>query len=214
MKGRMQSWWFMGAVIAGAVVLAVTVEYITRNVSDLPVYGPKTVIDGEEQDHVLPSFELIAQDGGGFSSEALAGKVCVVNFFFTSCPSICPRMMRHTQSVYELYRNDPQVVFVSFTVDPKRDDAERLARYADGLNAHVGQWKFLTGEKKTIYHIARHGVFLSTMEGNGGEHDFIHSENLVLLDGAGRIRGYYNGLDPKMPDQLTVDIAKLKKHKS
>jgi protein SCO1/2 len=149
-----------------------------------------------------------------FSSEVLKNKVVVTNFFFTSCPSVCPRMMRNLQSVHELYRDDKEVALVSITVDPKRDTPERLRKYAQALHAETERWRFLTGEKKQIYPLARHGYFISAADGGSSEHDFIHSENLVLIDRVGRIRGYYNGLDEKAVDQLVNDILKLKKERS
>lgn len=213
MKKHVRSGVFVGAVFLLAAGLAVGYEYIERG-SPLPVYGPQTGSGAAASDHVIPRFTSVSQDGGTFSSEILNGRITVVNFFFTSCPSVCPRMMRNLQSVFELYRNDPQVMFVSLTVDPKRDDPARLKRYAESLNADTGQWRFLTGEKKEIYRLARNAFFISAADGDGGDLDFIHSENLILLDRTGRIRGYYNGLDETAMDDLSRDIVKLKKERS
>jgi protein SCO1/2 len=213
MRRGVNPWLFLAAVIGGAVVLTVVYE-LTQRYSALPVYGPATVIDGREQAFVVPAYEFIAQDGETFSSSKLTGKVAVTNFFFTSCPTICPQMMRNMQSVHELFRSDPGVAFVSFTVDPKRDNPERLKMYAEALNADMTQWRFLTGDKKKIYALARNGFFVSATDGDGGDHDFIHSENLVLVDGEGHLRGYYNGLDPESVEQLSRDISKLKKERS
>jgi len=214
MKKGLHIWMFFGSVVVAAFLLSWGMEYYTRHIADLPVYGPVEIVDGVEQAHVIPEFKLIAQDGGTFSSAATAGKVSVVNFFFTSCPSICPKMMRNLQGVHELYRNDSGVIFLSMSVDPERDDPERLAGYARSLNANTEHWRFLTGEKKVIYGLARHAYFLTASEGDGGAQDFIHSENIVLVDRSGHIRGYYNGLDEKSMDQLSEHIAKLKTDKS
>jgi len=213
MHRKWTSWIFVAAVIGGAALLSVGYDYFER-MSDLPVYGPKEVVNEMEVDHRIPVFELIAEDGGAFNSSVLSGKVVVTNFFFTSCPTVCPKMMRNLQTVHELYSDDAQVAFVSITVDPKRDNPERLREYADALHANTKRWRFLTGEKKGIYMLARNGYFISAGDGDGGEYDFIHSENLVLTDQTGRIRGYYNGLDEKAMDQLSSDIVKLKKERS
>ncbi|HLF65407.1 MAG TPA: SCO family protein [Saprospiraceae bacterium] len=214
MKQGSRIWFYLVIVVATAGLLAWGMEFYTHRLADLPVYGPKEKIGGEEKAFVIPPFELTSQDGGAFSSAVTAGKVTVTNFFFTSCPSICPRIMRNLQSVHELYRNDPDVMILSITVDPLRDTPERLLKYSENLNASTQQWRFLTGEKKGIYSLARHGYFLTASEGDGGEYDFIHSENIVLVDAIGQIRGYYNGLDAKSMNQLSEDIAKLKKDKS
>jgi protein SCO1/2 len=214
MKQGTRIWIFVGTVIVCAMVLSWAVGFYTERIAKLPVYGPTEIIDGVEKTHVVPAFDLIAQDGGAFSSSITSGKISVVNFFFTSCPSVCPRMMRKLQTIHELYRNDPQVMLLSITVDPAHDDPGRLEKYARNLNANTQQWRFLTGEKKEIYLLARKGYFLTASEGNGGEQDFIHSENIVLVDTTGRIRGYYNGLDDKSMNTLSEDIAKLKKDKS
>lgn len=213
MRKGLKSWVFVGSVLAAATTLAIGYEVIEGS-AQLPVYGPKELSGTEELDHHIPDFELIAQDGGTFSSGIMRDKIVVANFFFTSCPSICPQMMRNMQSVHELYRNDPRVLFISMTVDPKRDDPARLQLYADGLNANTDHWRFLTGEKKDIYGLARHGFFVSAVDGDGGNLDFIHSENLVLVDRTGRIRGYYNGLDESAMEDLSKDITKLKKERT
>jgi protein SCO1/2 len=204
-------WIFVGAVVGGGFLLSQGITYYQTTIAALPVYGPMEIKNGVSIPHTIPDFILIAEDGGPFSSNVLDGKVCVVNFFFTSCPSICPKMMRNVQSVHELYRLDDDVLFLSITVDPDHDTPQRLSKYAELLNAETAQWKFLTGEKKAIYALARNAYFLSASEGDGGPHDFIHSENLALIDGKRQIRGYYNGLDKESVGQLSKDIAKLKR---
>jgi protein SCO1/2 len=204
---------FIGAIVFSAGLLALGYEYLLEQ-ADLPVYGPTETVDNVVTEHTIPVFSLIAEDGGTFNSRVLKNKVVVTNFFFTSCPSVCPRMMRNLQSVHELYRDDESVSLVSITVDPQHDTPERLRKYAEALHADTDRWRFLTGEKKEIYPLARHGYYISAADGGSQEHDFIHSENLVLSDGLGRIRGYYNGLDEQAVDQLVEDILKLKKERS
>ena len=214
MKRRgLGTWIFVSAILVGAIGLSLGYDYLER-IGNLPVYGPKEEMDGVVVDFTVPEYRLVAQDGGVFSSNAIRGTVTVTNFFFTSCPSICPKMMRNLQSVHELYRNDPQVAFVSMTVDPERDTPERLEHYAEMLNANTKSWRFLTGEKKEIYRLARNSFFVTASAGDGGNLDFIHSENLVLTDRQGRIRGYYNGLDESAMETLSGDILKLKNERS
>jgi protein SCO1/2 len=212
--GRISRVWIYVVVLVGVASLSAWgLEYYKFRIAKLPVYGPVDRINGIETHHTIPAYYLTAQDGSSFSSESITGKIVVANFFFTSCTTICPRMMHNLQTVHEQYRNDEDVMFISTTVDPVLDTPERLSRYAEHINAR-DNWRFLTGDKPVIYELARHGYFLTASEGNGGEHDFVHSESIVLVDTRGRIRGYYNGLDEKSMKNLASDISKLKKDKS
>jgi protein SCO1/2 len=181
-------------------------KYETRY-SELPSYSPEYV----EGTFGITPFELINHDGDVITEAAMDGKITVVNYFFTHCPSICPKMTRNLKHVQDLYNDEPSVQIFSYTVDPKRDSSARLAAYADKFAIQLGQWQFITGDKKDLYRLARNAYRLSATDGDGGPGDFIHSENLVLVDQKGRIRGYYDGTDRKQVDQLITDIAKLKK---
>lgn len=128
--------------------------------------------------------------------EDLRGKVLLVNFFFTSCPTVCPRLMGNLRMIQEAFRkNDSVIHLVSITVDPKRDSSQRLRVYAQGLNADLDHWSFLTADRQAVSHFARQELLLSSGPGTGGAEDFIHSQTLVLLDRDRYIRGYYDGLD-------------------
>lgn len=210
----MKLWLFVIVVLSVPTLAFFVLQSYEKQFAALPVYGPVSEENGVAQYHQTEDFILINQDGRKTGSVNAEGKISVVNFFFTSCPTICPRMMRGMQRVQELYLNDPDILFMSLTVDPKRDTPERLKVYAQAYNAHPQQWQFLTGDKKEIYRLARKSYFLIATDGDGGKHDFIHSENLVLVDQKGRIRGYYDGTDENAVDQLVRDIAKLKKRTS
>ena len=201
-----KTWLFFAVVIAVTALIYFGLERYEATSSPLPVYGP--------ENHEIPEFGFRTQDDEYFNRNKMEGKIAVVNYFFTSCPSICPRMTRNLQAVHDLYRNDDDLIMMSLTVDPKRDTPERLAMFADNYNADSQTWKFLTGDKKDLYHLARKGFLVSATEGAGDHGDFIHSENIVLIDRSMRIRGFYNGTDEGAISDLIRDIAKLKKQRA
>lgn len=176
----------------------------------LPVLGPVTQINGKAVQHYVHSFALTNQDGQLFRSSAWKNRIVIVNFFFTRCGSICPKMTKHLQSVANTFSADSTIRIVSLTVDPERDTPAALQQYAAAYNMNNRQWTLLTGDKKDIYRLARKDFFLTATDGDGGENDFIHSDQLVLLDSHQQIRGYYSGIDDKQVAQLIHDIKKLR----
>ncbi len=207
-------WVFLASVALATTVIYFSLEIYDDRMAKLPVYGPEVEVNGETTEHVVPEFEFTNQYGRKVTEADMAGKVAVVNFFFTSCPTICPKMMRNMQTVQELYLNDENVILLSHTVDPKRDNPARLAKYADAYHIDADRWNLLTGDKKELYRQARNGYYMAASQGDGGDHDFIHSENLVLIDRQRRIRGYYDGTKEEHVEQLINDIAKLKREKT
>lgn len=160
--------------------------------------------------HTIRDFTLTNQSGQQVSLKDLKGKVLLVDFFFTSCTSICPTLTSNLKKIQEAYvKNDTLLQILSFTVDPVRDSSEKLRQYAIKHNINTDTWWLLTGDKKEIYDIARNDFFVSVTQGDGGPDDFIHTEKLVLIDKNGHIRGYYNGLDNDAIRQCASDIAVL-----
>lgn len=165
--------------------------------------------NGETLYHTIPEVELIAQDGKPFSTSSFKGKVSVTDFFFASCGGICPQMTSQLSRVQQAFPANPHFKMVSYTVDPERDSAEFLHQYAMRFKADTAHWKFVTGPKKSLYDLARYGYFLPVEPGNGDSEDFIHSDQLVLVDRKSHIRGYYNGTDSAAVDSLIADIKIL-----
>lgn len=160
--------------------------------------------------HKIADFSLTNQLGQQVSLKDMEGKVLLVDFFFTSCPSICPTLTANLRKIQDAYvKNDTLLQILSFTVDPTRDTVDRLREYGYKYKINPDNWWMLTGEKKTIYDLARHQFFVSVTEGNGGPDDFIHTEKLVLIDKNRHIRGYYDGLDSNAIKQVANDIATL-----
>src|SRR6476661_5828974 len=162
-------------------------RWINNNYTTLPYYGETQKIklaNGSEKEapFIVPSFTFINQDNQTLRSDFVEKKIWVVDYFFTSCKSICPKMTMHLQKVHEAFKRNNDVKLISFTVDPDRDTPGALQLYASKYNATPNQWQFVTGDKKTLYAFARKALFIVATDGDGGPDDFIHSENLVLID--------------------------------
>lgn len=176
----------------------------------LPVIGKTGMVNGREAEHRIDTFQLINQDSRSVSLDSWKGKIMVVDFFFTHCPVICPKMTSGLKRVSEPYSGDTNIHISSFSIDPERDDPVQLKRYAQRFSIDTKKWDLLTGSKKVIYKLARNSFMIVATDGDGGPNDFIHSEKLVLVDREGRIRGYYTGTDDKEVTKLLKDIKKLK----
>lgn len=190
-------------IVFGAVFLVN--QLLTRydEQMPLPIYG--------QENHIIPDFEFENQEEKIINSKELQGKIWIVNYFFTACPSICPTMTKNLQNIHDLVRNDHEIAFLSFTVDPKRDTPKKLKEYANRYNANHNQWHFLTGDKTMLYRLARKGFLLSASDGaTSDDSGFIHSENVMLIDQEQNIRGIYVGTDEKSMQQCLDDLKKLK----
>lgn len=170
----------------------------------LPVYGP--VDEQTKANHTIAPFSLTDQNNMVFTSEMLDGKIYVADFFFTTCKSICPKMSTNMQSVYEKFKDNNQIAFVSYTVNPANDTAEVLKEYAIKHGVTTNNWIFLTGDKKQIYDLARKSYLVDASEGNGDDEDFVHTQNFALVDKKKRIRGYYDGTNPQDVQKLIAEI--------
>ena len=165
--------------------------------------------------HHIGPFSFQNQDAKFISTADMKGKIAVVEYFFTTCKSICPIMNRQMQRVDAAFKNDLDIQLFSFTVDPETDDVQQMKKYATSHQATSGKWHFLTGEKADLYALARKSFFvLKPAEaqnlGDAGS-DFIHTNNFVLVDKQLRIRGYYDGTSEKEVNQLISDIKRLQK---
>jgi protein SCO1/2 len=159
--------------------------------------------------YTIPPFAFTNQYGQTITEGDLKGKIFVVDFFFTHCPSICPIMSKNLKSVHDEFIRDDMVVIVSHTIDPKRDSVQRLKEYADDYGAIPGKWHFLTGDKDSLYAHARNYLLSVAEEGDPEDEDFVHTERFVLVDPEMNIRGSYFGTDIKSVNQLKGDIVLL-----
>lgn len=201
----------------------------------LDYVGPATYVERMEAGekvvdtipYSIPPFEFTDQNGAAFSSEQLKGKIYVANFFFSTCPSICPAMNYNLKQVQDRFLGYEDIYFVSFTVDPEHDSVPVLKAYAQEIGAEEGRWFFLTGEKDALYQTAA-TYLLSAQEDAAAPGGFLHSENLVLVDWDGRIRSrrdeqgnlkaVYSGTSAveigDLKDDIKILIAEYEKTKS
>ncbi|HEY9176132.1 MAG TPA: SCO family protein [Flavipsychrobacter sp.] len=149
------------------------------------------------------------------------GKILLVNFIFTNCPSVCPRLTSNMKDLQAAFKKDPKrdtgmdtlIQLVSVTVDPKRDSFPAMRAFADGYRINYKNWSFLTGPREDIYNFARKQLFVNMQEGTGGVEDLIHTQKIVLIDTSRYIRGYYDGLDTGALIQCAEDVVLLTKEK-
>lgn len=207
---RNSIWALTGLIIALPLTAFVIVHWYQNKYESLPFFGGYDAnTKGIAVQHSTDDFAFQDQDGETFSSEAIKNKIVITNFFFTSCTSVCPNMMSHVKKLQDDLINDNQIAFISFTVDPVKDSASRLKWYCNQYHISNRNWNLMTGNKREIYKLARKSFFLSAGDGDGGENDFIHSDQLVLVDKNKHIRGYYDGTDDKALEQIKHDIKKL-----
>lgn len=206
----------VGFVLVFICGVAIAYHMITDQ-KKLPIYNPADLnpdlvdesLRSQRSKHRIAAFDLINQDGERFTEAGTEGKIYVADFFFTTCPSICPKMTKQMHRVQEEYGTHQDFMILSYSVQPEVDSPSVLMNYAQLNDAQPGTWQFLTGDKKQIYDLARKSYFAATTEGDGGVNDFIHTENFVLVDKEKRIRGMYDGTSTEEVDQLIEDIEIL-----
>jgi protein SCO1/2 len=192
---------------------------VESRVSVLPYYNAKEFTPIWSSPDSLPAgfhrikeFELVNQEGQLISTESLKGKIYVADFFFTTCPGICPKMTDNMNIVQEAFKEDEDVIILSHSVTPKIDSVPMLKNYAQNHGVISGKWHLLTGNRNEIYELGRSFYFIE--EDLGEERDdyseeFIHTENFVLVDADRHLRGIYNGLNKTSVNQLIADIRTL-----
>lgn len=176
----------------------------------LPVIGPKKAGNEDTVYHTIAPFSFTNQLGETVTEQNTKDKIYIANFFFATCQSICPRMNTQLGRVQDAYKNDAGILFLSHTVNPLNDTVEVLAQYGAKYGAIKGKWHLLTGDKKSLYDLAKTSYLINAVEDDGSEEGFIHSEFLLLIDKQKRIRGTYDGTDSIMVNKLIEDIKLLK----
>lgn len=209
----------LGIMIAAAVPLSFF--FITRHFSDgklkIPAYyRPEkinsSIVDGKKVNdtifHQVKDLQLTNQLGKQISlNKDLKGKILVIDFIFTSCPTVCPRLSANMNEIQKAYikKNPDLVQFISISVDTKRDSVPALRAYANRFNADHDRWWFCTGNKDSIFDYAKNELGLNLDYADTPD-DFVHSQQMVLLDTARNIRGYFDGLDRKATGKIADDI--------
>jgi protein SCO1 len=158
-------------------------------------------------------FSFTNQDGQRITDKNIAGKVCVVEYFFTTCKGICPKMNNNMKDIFEAYKNQPDFLILSHTVNPGTDSVGRMKHYSDSLGADSKTWIFLTGSKQDLYNAARVSYLLDDPKNNNDSitNQFIHTQFFALVDKSSRVRKIYDGLKKEELAELKKDIGYLLK---
>lgn len=205
--------------LIGCVVLMMLFAACKSNtVKVLAIYGNRTAetktVNGQTVTdtvyQTVPAFKFINQYGDSVGSKNLQNDIYVADFFFTSCPSICPVMQRNMLAVYNAFKDTADVKIISFTIDPKHDTVPVLKKYADKLGVSGNSWWFLNGDKDAVYALATKSYLVGVTQDSTAAGGYVHQGYFVLIDKEKRIRGSYDGTDPKQVDQLIADIKTLK----
>ena len=199
------------------ILIVVFISCNQDSKKQLPIYNPidfnPKLVDKSIRDitknHTVSDFNLINQNGSFITSEDYKNKIYVVDFFFTSCPSICPIMTNNMLKIQDEFIDNNEVMLLSMSVTPEIDNVEILKQYAVDKGVIDSKWNITTGQKKHIYELARKSYFAVLEQGDGGLQDFIHSPNFILVDNKKQIRGIYDGTDENEISRLIKDINVL-----
>ena len=212
---------FLGVLLAVSAIIVFFFYRALKPSPTLPIYQPAMVdpllvdesIQYVKKYHTIADFKLLNQNGKAISHDDYDNHIYVTDFFFTTCPSICPIMTDNMVYLQSLLDEFPEVKLLSFSVTPEIDSVPVLKKYALKKGVNDRRWNMLTGDKKTIYELARKSFLVVQEDGDGGPHDMIHTENFVLVDKQRRIRGYYDGTVREEMDKIISDIRILYQEK-
>jgi len=177
----------------------------------LPVIGEREGLtaSGDTIFHTVPDFHFMNQEGKMITQDDYKDKIYVADFFFTSCPTICPKMSASLQRVQDKFKAQRDIKILSFSVDPEHDSVPVLNAYARKFTVDKSKWNLVTGEKKDIYELAVKGYLVPVQEDVLAPGGFLHSEMMALIDKEKRIRGFYDGTDAAAVDTLMDEIVVL-----
>ncbi|MFT4770658.1 MAG: protein SCO1/2 [Cryomorphaceae bacterium] len=215
---KTRSWVLTLVIFTVILVGGMAIAYpLLKSEKKLKVYQPSDVnpklVDQTKQDiesdHTVADFTLVNQLGKTFTQKDFVNKIYVADFFFATCPSICPIMSRNIAVLQEEFADRPEVMFLSHSVTPDIDSVAALFEYGELYEANPERWMLATGDKKHIYELARKSYFAVLDEGDGGKQDFIHTENFILVDTDRRLRGFYDGTSEADMQRLADEIEIL-----
>ncbi|GAB4408378.1 MAG: SCO family protein [Bacteroidia bacterium] len=182
----------------------------TAPLKPIPVFYPlQTNSEGDTVYHVIPPFRFVDQDSAIITEATFEDHIYVADFFFTTCPSICPKMSKQMLRVHDAFLDQPGVLLLSHSIDPGHDSVAVLRDYAQGLGIRSSKWHLVTGDMDTIHAMAQHQYKVSAMQDEDAPGGYLHSGAFILVDKERRIRGYYDGTIPEEVDLLIRDIRRL-----
>jgi len=208
--------------ILNLIVLVVIISFFScieyQSENNLPILGPREpvekVVDGktiiDTIYHSIPNFSFTNQDGNEVTNKSFSNGYYVTDFFFTSCPTICPVMTKNMLQLYDEFEDEEKVLFLSHTIDTRHDSVAVLKKYATKIDVKSDKWHFVTGSKEGIYDIAE-SYLVSAAEDPNSPGGYIHSGAFILVDPLGHIRGYYDGTQPQAVDKLKRELKALLK---
>lgn len=201
-----------------AIVTFIVISCSNKN-DKLPILGRRVIEnvnfdDGIKADtifHTISDFHFTDQDGQIVTQETFQDKIYIADFFFTTCPTICPIMKTQMLRVYKKYKDNPNVLILSHTIDPKHDSVTVLEAFAERLGVSSDTWHFVTGNQDEIYDIGQNSYMVTAREDKNAPGGNIHSGAFILVDKKRRIRGMYDGTKEDIVDELIIDIGRLLK---
>ncbi len=179
--------------------------------NELPYLGEPIVKGNSTSYPVIADFSFINQDNQIVNKVTFNNKIYVANFIFLSCPTICPKMTTEMLKVYNAFKNEKKIAFLSHSIDTKNDTVGRLKKYAETIGVSSDQWHFVTGNQDSIIHLAESSYYATAYPDSTAPGGFTHSGALLLIDKDKHIRGVYNGADAKETIRLIKDIKTLLK---
>lgn len=202
-----------------SVVIITAIYQILSPTVTLPVYQPNMVnaelVDSTKlhvkKYHTIADFALLNQNGDTITQKNYENKIYIADFFFTTCPTICPIMTDNMLKLQEILKTQDNVLLLSHTVTPEIDSVPVLKAYAEKKGVNDAKWNMVTGEKQQIYDLARKSYLVAKYEPFDGDYDMIHTENFVLVDTRRRIRGFYDGTNWDEMEDLLKDLEMLQR---
>jgi protein SCO1/2 len=210
---------FLAVVLFVLSTIIITIIYqILKPKEVLPVFQPSKVsvelvdstIQHVKKYHTIADFSLTNQNGKTITQSDYKGKIYIADFFFTTCPTICPIMTKNMAGIQTQIIDDDDVLLLSHSVTPVIDSVAQLKKYALEKGVNDAKWNLVTGDKKQIYKLARKSYLAVKNDGDGGPFDMIHTENFILVDKERRIRGFYDGTKIEDIEKLMEDLDILK----
>lgn len=197
---------------------ALSCEKRTVKVKKLPIYGSRQAVEKTDSDgktimdtlyHSIGDFSFVDQDSNTITPKSFDNKIYVTDFFFSTCPSICPKMAAQMLRVYETYENDKRFKILSHTIDPAHDSVQVLKEYAENLGVSASTWHFVTGKKEDLFNMGKKNYMIAVVEDEEAAGGFFHGGHFLLIDHNKHIRGIYDGTDSLEVSELIDDIPVL-----
>jgi protein SCO1 len=207
---------FAGFFIVFSIITISLFYSVLKPTKSLPIYNPSDVnpelVDSTVQHiatkHKIADFEFINQNGKRITQKEYEGKIYVADFFFTTCPTICPKMTNNMVWLQNQIKENPKVMLLSHSVTPEIDSVSVLKKYALKKGVIDSKWNLVTGKKEAIYYLARKS-YLAVKTGKTKElYDMVHTENFVLVDAQRRVRGFYDGTNLDQPTKAGIKNVK------